>query len=97
MTSIGQNSPHAEMAKMGEDENFLNHIKSPAQGAATTVWAAVGKQWANKGGIYLSNCSEAQESKGENPRTVSGYAKHAYDADEEARLWKDSLKLVGLA
>ncbi|KAL2672594.1 hypothetical protein Neosp_013307 [[Neocosmospora] mangrovei] len=90
MTSIGQNIPEAEMEKMGEDPDFFNQIKSPAQGAATTVWAAVGKEWAHKGG-------GAKESKGENPMTASGYAKHAYDAEEEARLWKDSLKLVGLA
>ena len=36
-------------------------MKRLAQGAATSVYAAVGKGWASKGGKYLSNCEEQGE------------------------------------
>ncbi|KAJ5337130.1 NAD(P)-binding protein [Penicillium brevicompactum] len=34
--------------------------KSPAQGAATTMTAAFGKEWKGKGGVYLEDCQEAR-------------------------------------
>ncbi|KAK2674647.1 Short-chain dehydrogenase/reductase SDR [Fusarium oxysporum f. sp. vasinfectum] len=70
---------------------------SPQQGAATTVWAAIGKQWENAGGRYLENCEEAPPAKQIDPHFGKGYAPHAYDPEREARLWEDALKIVGLA
>ena len=32
-------------------------MKSPEQGAATMVWAAIGRQCERQGGKYLENCS----------------------------------------
>ncbi|KAF5668650.1 reductase [Fusarium heterosporum] len=72
-------------------------MKSPEQGAATTVWAAVGKLWENQGGKYLVDCAVADPgSGGEDKMITSTYADYAYDAEKEGRLWADSLKLVGL-
>ena len=70
-----------------------NFIKSPAQGAATTVLASVGKEYEGRGRLYFEDCDLAGPTKdGE-----SGYATYAFDKEKEARLWEDSLKLVGLS
>ena len=71
--------------------------KSPAQGAATTVYTALSKDFEGKGGVYLSNCAIMGLSMSEAlDATDDGYAAYAYDAAKEGRLWKDSLKMVGL-
>lgn len=43
------------------DEHGKTHpaFKTPEQGAATTVWAAVGDELAGVGGLYLQDCAEA--------------------------------------
>ncbi|KAL3420735.1 WW domain-containing oxidoreductase [Phlyctema vagabunda] len=69
-----------------------NFMKSTAQGAATTVLAAVGKDFEGKGRLYLEDCDVAGPHKG----GIEGYKEHAYNKENEARLWKDSLKMVGL-
>lgn len=70
-------------------------FKSPAQGAATAVYAAISKDWEGKGGRYLENCAETGPVQ--EPRTPlsPGYASHAFDEEKEKKLWLDSLKLVG--
>ena len=69
------------------DEKVVPLMKSTAQGAATTVWAAVGKELEGKGGLYLEDCGVSSEGK---------YAAWAYDKEKEGRLWGVSLKMVGL-
>ncbi|RFU27442.1 hypothetical protein B7463_g8890, partial [Scytalidium lignicola] len=81
-------------------ERLKNILMTPEQGAATTVWAAIGVEWENKGGVYLENCQVAPlhpdpNDQGDIPH-IPGYAKHAYDQENEGRLWADSLKMVGL-
>lgn len=62
-------------------------IKSPPQGAATSVWAAIGKQWEGTGGKYLLDCRVAGDED---------CVPHTYKPEDEIRLWRDSLKLVGV-
>lgn len=71
--------------------NVENLVKSEAQGAATSVLAAVGKEYEGRGRFWMGNCEEQGPSEG-----GEGYAKHAFDKEKEAQLWKDSLKMVGL-
>jgi NAD(P)-dependent dehydrogenase (short-subunit alcohol dehydrogenase family) len=72
-------------------------MKSVEQGAATSVLAAVGKTWEHTGGKYLVDCDVAKPyTEGDDKVIAPGYAPWAYDVDEAKRLWKDSLKLVGL-
>ncbi|KAF4345882.1 hypothetical protein FBEOM_173 [Fusarium beomiforme] len=72
-------------------------MKSPQQGAATTVWAAVGEAWKHNGGKYLVDCDVAKPGTGEENKFVANtYASWAYDSEKAGRLWRDSLKLVGL-
>ncbi|KAH6690376.1 WW domain-containing oxidoreductase [Plectosphaerella plurivora] len=78
-------------------EHIFPTMKSVEQGAATTVLAAVGKVWEHKGGKYIVNCALPEPyTEGDNKFVALGYAPWAYDVDEAKRLWKDSLKLVGL-
>ncbi|KAL1856963.1 hypothetical protein Daus18300_010523 [Diaporthe australafricana] len=72
-------------------------MKSVEQGAASSVWAAVGKAWEHEGGKYIVDCAVAEPYvEGADKFTAAGYAPYAYDAEEAKRLWRDSLKLVGL-
>jgi NAD(P)-dependent dehydrogenase (short-subunit alcohol dehydrogenase family) len=71
-------------------------LKSPEQGAATTIVAAVGREWTNKGGRYLEDCEEAKRGKDDHDSLGVGYVSHTYDQQSAERLWSDSLRLVGL-
>lgn len=85
-------------------QQFINNPKakdlwkSPEQGAATTVWAAVAKEWEGKGGRYLEDVSEAEpfDPKSEIPGHAPGYAPYAYDQKAAAKLWEDSMMMVGV-
>lgn len=78
-------------------EHLYPIMKSVEQGAATSVWAAVGEAWKHEGGKYLSDCAVTKPYvEGEDKFTSNGYAPHAYDVETAERLWNDSLKLVGL-
>jgi NAD(P)-dependent dehydrogenase (short-subunit alcohol dehydrogenase family) len=79
-------------------EHLYPTMKSVEQGAATSVWAAVGEQWKHEGGKYLVNCAVAEPYKeGDDKFTTQGYAPYAYDVEQAERLWNDSLKIVGLS
>ncbi len=76
-----------------------NYMKSPEQGAATSIYAALSAEWKDKGGRYLSNCVEQGPTEviGQGISVADdGYEKWAYDEASEKRLWKESLKMVGL-
>lgn len=93
-TGLGRHLPPDALKGM---EYLFPMMRGPEQGAATTMWAAVGGAWANEGGRYLVDCAVAEPcAEGEDKFTAAGYAPHAYDVDEAKRLWRDSLKLVGL-
>ncbi|PTB38375.1 hypothetical protein M441DRAFT_71823 [Trichoderma asperellum CBS 433.97] len=82
------------MASYGPE--ILKVMKSPEQGAATQVWAAIGREWEGKGGKYLANVAVAETGPDDGNMMSSTTAGHTYNAEEEARLWKDSLRIVEL-
>ena len=86
------------VAHVWETAEVKTNERSPAQGAATTVYAALSLDFEGKGGVYLSRCAIMGPFRGESPLDITddGYAPHAYDAASEARLWKNSLAMVGL-
>lgn len=102
-SELARNLSKGEMiAKGANDPELMRTFKSAAQGAATQVFAATSKEWANKGGRYLSNCVE-QVSFDERLKEGDGflfsdygYAPWAYNEENEERLWKESLEMVGL-
>jgi NAD(P)-dependent dehydrogenase (short-subunit alcohol dehydrogenase family) len=69
--------------------------KSTAQGSATTLVAAIGKEWEGKGGVYLEDCQESIPTPPGGEGSV-GYAAHAFDPDKETKLWDLATKMVGL-
>lgn len=72
--------------------------KTDSQGAATTVWAAIGDYWEGKGGKYLEDCQVSAPFDASNLDAFigsPGYAPHAYDEEAAKQLWKLSNELVG--
>ncbi|KAF6817858.1 short-chain dehydrogenase [Colletotrichum plurivorum] len=81
--------------KMPEgDWDELRYIKSPAQGAATSVLAAVGVEWEGKGAVYLADCAEQGPAVDPSSPTESGYASWAFDEEKAGMLWREACKLV---
>ncbi|KAF6805082.1 putative short-chain dehydrogenase [Colletotrichum musicola] len=95
-TPLARHMPQAQIDAIVSAEGFRTVMKSPEQGAATTVWAAVGAEWAHRGGRFLSGCAETVEGERSDLFNEGIHAPHAYDPEKEARLWRDSLKMVGL-
>ncbi|RFN52851.1 hypothetical protein FIE12Z_2864 [Fusarium flagelliforme] len=87
---------HIDIKSLNFPEEMAQYMKNPEQGAATSVYAALSKDWEGKGGKYLSNCAEEPPlEKGVDPSSlVSGYADWIYNEEAERRLWDESLKLV---
>jgi NAD(P)-dependent dehydrogenase (short-subunit alcohol dehydrogenase family) len=78
----------------GNQTNLLNW-KTPEQGAATSIWAAVGQELEGIGGRYLEDCQEAVPLTPETPRG-HGYLLYALDPESAERLWTLSQEQVGL-
>jgi NAD(P)-dependent dehydrogenase (short-subunit alcohol dehydrogenase family) len=94
-TDLGRHLTEADFAMLGQMIPNLDKIaKSPEQGAATSILAAIGKDYNGKGGIYLEEAGEWGPA--ESGLTGPGYADYAFNKENEDRLWDVSLKLVGL-
>ena len=85
-----------DIKKGWQREEVAKYMKDAAQGAATSVFAALSKDLEGKGGKYLEDCSVSTPVKEGFTPLSEGYAPHAFDEQSEKRLWRDSLKLVGL-
>lgn len=70
--------------------------KNVEQGAATQVWASVAKELEGKGGLYLDDVQVAQEAEDAGQYSLPGWKQWIWDEKMAARLWKDSLNMVGL-
>lgn len=92
---IGQLSSEVIMGML-QDEAMLKAQKELDQGAATTIYAAISKDLEGRGGLYLNDCSEADMGEQDGDRMSGKAAPHSFDPENEARLWNDSLGLVGL-
>jgi hypothetical protein len=80
-----------------KNEEINKFVKSTEQGAATTVLAAIGKEYDGRGGLYLEDCGEWGPVKGGKYTVLDGgYEEHAFDEEGEERLWEVSLRMVGL-
>ncbi|KAM7212313.1 WW domain-containing oxidoreductase [Rhypophila decipiens] len=94
-TTLQQHLPDAVHKDMVNPESrTYRWMKSPEQGAATTVLAAVDKEWEGKGGKYLEDCRESRTQ----PLIpgVMGYKEYIYDAEKEDKTWALTLKTLGL-
>lgn len=94
-TGLQGHVPDSVKASWDDDLEVKNYMKSPEQGAATTVYAALSKEWEGKGGRYLEDCAESPPVGPFGWSTAVGYAPHAYDEEPAKKLWADSCKMVG--
>ncbi|KAK9423578.1 hypothetical protein SUNI508_04059 [Seiridium unicorne] len=85
------------VADIKADPLLYATLKDPAQGAATTVWGAVAKEWEGKGGVYLDEVAEGWLTPDDGLYYHGGYAPQAFDAPTEKKLWDVSSELVGLS
>ncbi|MFE6855983.1 SDR family NAD(P)-dependent oxidoreductase [Streptomyces sp. NPDC057674] len=70
-------------------------FKTPAQGAATGLWAATSPLLDGRGGLYLEECDIARVSTPDQPMDDGGVRAYAIDPDEAARLWDLSVAATG--
>lgn len=70
-------------------------MKTPEQGAATTVWAATAPALADQGGAYLEDCGIATPCA--SPADPKGVMPWAIDPDAAERLWAYAMRLPALA
>ena len=96
MTPLQRHMSIEEQRAMGwldENDNPRDGFKSTEQGAATSVWAAVGDELDGVGGLYLEDCNQAVPWSQE--RAWNGVMPHALDPEAADRLWDLSVKTVG--
>ncbi|MEU4223382.1 SDR family NAD(P)-dependent oxidoreductase [Nonomuraea sp. NPDC026600] len=90
LTPLQRHLTKEEMIDAGWIDAAGNQVnddfKTPAQGAATQVWAATSPQLAGKGGVYCEDCDIA-EPFGDGM---------AVDPEQTARLWRLSAELTGV-
>ncbi|HEX7817179.1 oxidoreductase [Dyella sp.] len=70
-------------------------MKTPPQGAATSIWCATSPQLDDKGGVYCENSDIAEPVPADSDR-LSGVRPWAIDQDEADKLWDLSEKLTGV-
>ncbi|MGG5171142.1 SDR family NAD(P)-dependent oxidoreductase [Pseudarthrobacter sp. J1738] len=100
MTELQRHLPVEEMRAAGwiNEQGKVNEIfKSPAQGAATSVWAATSPLLEGLGGVYCEDCDVAEPTDLDSPTArYAGVDAHAIDADAAQRLWQLSAELTGV-
>ena len=94
-SGLHKHVPVAMMDALLSNTTYANIFKSPAQGAATPVWAATARVWEGRGGRYVEDCHEAVAKVGNDPVHNEGYAAWVYDQEQAARLYDESLAMVG--
>jgi NAD(P)-dependent dehydrogenase (short-subunit alcohol dehydrogenase family) len=98
MSGLQKHVSREEQIKMGwiDESGAVNsRFKSPAQGAATSIWAAVAPELEGVGGRYLEDCSIAKPWSSDSP--FSGVMPYALDAGNARRLWAVSEELIAAA
>ncbi len=96
MTPLQRHLPREEMIAMGwmNDEGVVAQgFKTPAQGASTSVWAAVGPELEGVGGLYLEDLAQAVTFSLE---ARAGVMDFALDPEAAERLWALSEETTGL-
>lgn len=100
MTELQRHLPREEMIAAGwmdEQGKVDARFKSPAQGAATSVWAATSPELEGMGGVYCEDCDIAEPSVPGSPEArIGGVDAHAVDQADAVRLWMLSAEMTGI-
>lgn len=97
MTPLQRHMAREEMIALGwmNAEGVVREgFKTPAQGASTSVWAAIGSELEGVGGLYLENLAEAVPFDPADP--YQGVMPHALDPESAERLWALSEDTTGV-
>jgi hypothetical protein len=70
-------------------------MKTPEQGAATSVWCATSRQLEGLGGVYCENCDIAIAVPADSTEQL-GVRPWATDPELADRLWRLSERLTGV-
>ncbi|MFA9271231.1 MAG: SDR family NAD(P)-dependent oxidoreductase [Baekduiaceae bacterium] len=89
MTNLQRHVPEAQIERMKQSATM--RMKTPEQGAATSVVCAARPELEGIGGRYFEDCNEARVVT---KREHSGVAAFAIDPDNARRLWDVSLELL---
>lgn len=98
MTGLQRHLPREEQIAMGwmDERGTLNAaFKSPAQGAATSVWCATSPQLDEMGGVYCEDCNIATIVPDDAP-AWTGVRRYAVDPGAAQRLWTASEAMTGM-
>lgn len=100
MTELQRHLPREEMIAAGwmDEHGTLDpRFKTPAQGAATSVWAATAPALEGMGGVYCEDCEIAEPTVTGSPAArIRGVDAHAVDPEAAARLWQVSAEMTGI-
>jgi hypothetical protein len=82
---------------MDADGKLDPRFKTPAQGAATSVWAATAPALDGMGGVYCEDCDIAEATVPGSPEArIRGVDAHAVDREAAAQLWRMSAEMTGI-
>ncbi|KAJ4146736.1 hypothetical protein BFJ70_g6380 [Fusarium oxysporum] len=97
-TNLSQYLSKEVLESLAGNESLNKSMKSVPQGAATTLYAALSKEWEGRSGKYLSNLAEEEpaDTTGDWLQSEVGYAPWAYDEEAARKLWEESNKMVGV-
>lgn len=98
LTPLQRHIPRDEQIAQGwmtPDGTPAPGFKTPAQGAATAVWAATSPLLDAHGGAYCQDCDIAEPATTED-MLIGGVKPWATDPEAAARLWQLSAELTGL-
>ena len=99
MTNLQRHMTREQQEALGwydEEGNLVMHFKSPAQGAATSAWAAHAPELNGLGGVYCEDCDIARQAQADSTER-SGVMPWATDPERAERLWRVSELLTGVA
>ncbi|KAJ5848341.1 short-chain dehydrogenase/reductase [Penicillium solitum] len=93
-TGLLQHMSEEEKTNLTANPALGPQLKSPPQGAATPVWAAISQSLEGIGGKYLEDVQIAKAYIASEGQWAPGYFPHAYSPEKEKKLWEMSLKMV---
>ncbi|MET9064504.1 SDR family NAD(P)-dependent oxidoreductase [Streptosporangium sandarakinum] len=98
LTPLQRHIPRAEQIAQGwitQEGRQADGFKTPAQGAATAVWAATSPLLDEYGGAYCQDCDIAEPATTDD-MLIGGVKPWAIDPGSASRLWALSSELTGL-
>ncbi|MEV5327574.1 SDR family NAD(P)-dependent oxidoreductase [Nonomuraea sp. NPDC052634] len=98
LTPLQRRIPRDEQIALGwidRDGRQADGFKTPAQGAATAVWAATAPRLGAYGGAYCQDCDIAEMATTDD-MLIGGVKPWAIDPASASRLWTLSAELTGL-